>query len=80
MRTKIQKWGNSLGLRIPKSFAEEAHLHAGSPVDLSMDYGRLIVRRLRIPPYRLEDLLSKVTKANLHEEVPTSEAVGREAW
>jgi len=80
MRTKIQKWGNSLGLRIPKSFAEEAQLHAGSTVDLSMDDGRLIVRRLRIPPYRLEDLLSKVTKANLHEEVPTREAVGREAW
>ena len=80
MRTKIQKWGNSLGLRIPKSFAEEAHIHAGSPVDLSMDDGRLIVRRLRVPPYRLEDLLSKVTKDNLHEEVATSEAVGREAW
>ena len=80
MRTKIQKWGNSLGLRIPKSFAEEAQLHAGSPVDLSMDDGRLIVRRLRVPSYRLEDLLSKVTKDNLHEEVATSEAVGREAW
>ena len=80
MRTKIQKWGNSLGLRIPKSFAEEAHIHAGSTVDLSMDDGRLIVRRWRIPPYRLEDLLSKVTKDNLHEEVATSEAVGREAW
>lgn len=80
MRTKIQKWGNSLGLRIPKSFAEEAQLHVGSPVDLSRDDGRLIVRRLRVPPYRLEDLLSKVTKDNLHEGVPTSEAVGREAW
>ena len=80
MRTKIQKWGNSLGLRIPKSFAEEAQLHAGSAVDLSMDDGRLIVRRWRVPPYRLEDLLSKVTKDNLHKEVPTREAVGREAW
>ncbi len=80
MRTKIQKWGNSLGLRIPKSFAEEAHIHAGSTVDLSMDDGRLIVRRSRVPAYRLEDLLSKVTKDNLHEEVPTNEAVGREAW
>jgi antitoxin MazE len=80
MRTKIQKWGNSLGLRIPKSFAEEAQIHAGSTVDLSMDDGRLVVRRLRVPPYRLEDLLSKVTKDNLHEEVPTGGAVGREAW
>ncbi len=80
MRTKIQKWGNSLGLRIPKSFAEEAQLHADSAVDLSMDDDRLIVRRVRVPAYRLEDLLSKVTKANLHEEVQTGEAVGREAW
>ena len=37
MRTRIQKWGNSLGLRIPKSFAEEAGVEAGSDVDLSIE-------------------------------------------
>ena len=37
MQTKVQKWGNSLGLRIPKSFAEQAGVEAGSEVDLSVE-------------------------------------------
>ena len=47
MRTKIQKWGNSLGLRIPKSFAEEVRVEAGSTVDITVDRGRLIIRLAR---------------------------------
>ena len=45
MQTKVQKWGNSLGLRIPKSFAEQAGVEAGSEVDLSVEDGELIVRQ-----------------------------------
>ena len=80
MLTKIQKWGNSLGLRIPKSFADETQIQAGSTVDISLDNGRLTVRPVRSPSYRLEELLSGVTRDNLHEEVATGDAVGREAW
>lgn len=80
MLTKIQKWGNSLGLRIPKSFAEQTGVKAGSTVDISIDNGRLVVRSVRARPYRLEDLLSGVKKANLHDEISTGEAVGREAF
>lgn len=80
MRTKIQKWGNSLGLRIPKSFAEEVRVEAGSTVDITVDRGRLIIRVARFPAYRLEELVSGITKTNLHEEIPTGDATGREAW
>jgi antitoxin MazE len=41
MQTKIQKWGNSLGLRIPRSFAAEAQVKEGAAVDLSVEDGRL---------------------------------------
>ena len=37
MQTKIQKWGNSLAIRIPKAFVKEAHVAYGTPVDLSVD-------------------------------------------
>ncbi len=80
MLTKIQKWGNSLGLRIPKSFADETQVRAGSTVDISLDNGQLTIRPVRSPSYRLEELLSGVTRDNLHEEVATGDAVGREAW
>ena len=80
MQTRIQKWGNSLGLRIPKSFAAEAQVEAGSPVDISVDDGQLIVRPIRRRRYVLADLLEAVNEENVHREVETGEAVGREAW
>ena len=80
MQTKIQKWGNSLGLRIPKSFAKQAGVEAGSDVDLSIEGSDLVVRSKRRSRYRLQSLLKGVTVKNLHKEVDTGARVGREAW
>ncbi len=80
MQTKIQKWGNSLGLRIPKSFAEQAGFAAGSEVDLSVKDGGLIVRPAQRRKYRLQELLRGVSPKNLHEEVDNGAPVGREVW
>ena len=80
MQTKIQKWGNSLGVRIPRSFATEARVDAGSTVDISLENGGLRIRPVRRRRYALGELLSKVTPRNLHEEVATRAPVGREAW
>lgn len=80
METKIQKWGNSLGLRIPRSFAAEAQVGEGAIVDLSVEAGRLLVRPLRVRRYALTTLLRKISPRHLHREVSTGRAVGREAW
>jgi len=80
VQTKIQKWGNSLGLRIPRSFAHEAQVEAGAAVDLSVENGRLLIRPLRVRKYSLNVLLRKITRRNLHGEVSTGRAVGRESW
>ncbi len=80
MKTKVQKWGNSLGLRIPRSFAAEAQVEAGTIVNISVENGGLLIRRVHQRRYSLSDLLKKVTSRNLHGEVETGEAVGREAW
>ena len=80
MRTQIQKWGNSLALRIPKSFATESHIEAGSVVDLSITEGKLIVIPVSEPTYKLDELLAGVTKENLHVEVDTGIPIGKEVW
>ena len=80
MRVQIQKWGNSLALRIPKPFAEDAGVREGTMVQLSVSEGRLVAAPLRACKPRLKDLLAGITKANLHEEVKTGLPVGREAW
>ena len=80
MNTRIQKWGNSLGLRIPKSFAAEAGVAEGSEVDLTVEEGRLLVTPLRQRKYDLSDLLREVKPDNLHKPIDSGGPVGREAW
>ena len=80
MRVRVQKWGNSLALRIPKSFATETALDPGAEVDLSIEDGRLVVTPLQSPPYSLDELLSRVTPSSLHAETETGSAIGAEVW
>ena len=67
-------------MRIPRSFAAEAQVEEGAAVDLSVVSGTLVVRPLRVRKYSLNGLLRKVNRRNLHGEVSTGRAVGREAW
>lgn len=78
MKVQIQKWGNSLALRIPKSFAIESRIEQGSLVDVSLDNGKIIVQPQTEREYTLEELLAGVTKANLHGEVNFGPPVGKE--
>jgi len=80
MRTKIVKWGNSLGLRIPKSFAEEVRVAEGSIVDLSMDDGNLVIKVTQTDDIDLENLLDGITDENIHREIGTGNSVGGEIW
>jgi len=80
MRTHIQKWGNSLAIRIPKSFAAESSIEEGSLVDLSITDGRLIIDPVSEPEYTLDELLAGITRENIHAEVQTGEPTGKESW
>lgn len=80
MRVQVQKWGNSLALRIPKPFAEDAEVKAGSVVELTVSEGKLVATPIRKKKTTLKQLLAKVSKANLHGEVDWGPPVGRESW
>ena len=80
MKTRVQKWGNSLALRIPKSFANEVGIHRETPVEISLADGKLVITPIAKPKLILKQLLAKVTKGNLHHEVDTGTAVGNETW
>lgn len=80
MKAKVQKWGHSLALRIPKSFAAEASLEPNSEVDLSLVRGKLVITPIVETDYSLEQLLEGVTEENIHAEVDTGVSVGNEAW
>jgi len=80
MRTNIQKWGNSLALRIPKPLAEQAHITQGSLVEIKIVDDVLHVEPIVPQDYTLEALLEAITEENLHQEVDTGHAQGKELW
>ena len=80
MKTKMQKWGNSLAIRITKAFATEVGLKEDSEVDVSLKSGKLVVVPVEKPGLTLKALVAKITEENVHREVDTGPATGREAW
>ncbi len=80
MKSNIQKWGNSLAIRIPKSFADEIHLVQGSQIDITLNKDKLQITPIKEKQFTLKQLLSGVTKDNLHREIDTGSPVGKEIW
>lgn len=77
MQTVVQKWGNSLGIRIPAVYAREFDLRNGSTVDIIESDGSLVI----VPRKQtLGDLLSQVTEENMHSSVESGTSLGKEEW
>ncbi len=80
MLTKVEKWGNSLALRIPKALALNAQLDNDSLVEIALVEGQIIITPVLARSWTLDELLAGITKTNLHHEIATGAAVGHEAW
>jgi antitoxin MazE len=82
MHTKIQKWGNSQGLRLPKSLLTDAQLRVGDEVDISVKDGIMIVtpaKKIR-GKHSLKDLIARIPESYQAREVGWGDPVGREDW
>lgn len=80
METRVQKWGDSLAVCIPKPLAIKVGLKHNSQVELSLMDGKLVIAPVVEPTLNLESLLAQVTEDNMHREVDTGPAMGIEAW
>jgi antitoxin MazE len=80
MKTRVQKWGNSLALRIPKSFAVEAGLRANGAVELSLVEGALVVQSVTPQPLSLDELMRGITDDNIPSDWDTGPVLGKEVW
>ena len=78
MRVQISKWGNSLGLRLPRSLAHQLGISEGQKVNVIAEGARLIVEPVA-PIYRLEDLLANVTPESMRDAFDWGDDAGREA-
>ena len=80
MIMKIHKWGNSLGLRIPRFLAKQAGIEEGTDIDISFEDDRIVIRRSRPVRYELREMVSLIKESNLHDEIETGEPEGGEVW
>ncbi len=77
MEKRLQKWGNSLGLRIPIEVIKQLKLHQGSPVTVEVENGKIIIQT---PKYNLNEMLEGINSKNLHHEMFDDEFRGKEEW
>jgi len=78
-KTRVARWGTSLGIRIPKPLQEAAHLEPGDQVELELDDGAIVVRRANGKP-RLKDMVKAITPENRHAETDWGTVRGKEIW
>lgn len=77
MKAAIQKWGNSLGFRIPALWAKENGIQNGSEVEMIIESNKITI----LPSKKtLEEMVESITDENLHSEIASGNAVGKEEW
>ncbi len=80
MRIKIQKWGNSLALRIPKAFAFQSKIREDEYVNLTLEDNKIVIEPVEEKKYSLKELVSGIKKSNLHREIDFGDQAGNEHW
>jgi antitoxin MazE len=82
MLARIQKWGNSQGIRLGRKLLEDAELLVGDEVDVSLEDGVIVIRPVKKVRgrHRLEELVARIPEDYRAEEVDWGEPIGKEAW
>ena len=78
METKIQKWGNSLAVRLPKAFTEQTGIENGSDVRILIEDDKIVLVPIKTRDTLLESMLDKIDETTLHNKIDFGEPVGRE--
>ena len=77
MQTAITKWGNSLAIRLPKTFTEQIGINEKNKIEIIIEKDKIILQK---PRQNLKTLLSKINKDNIHKEINTGKITGKEIW
>ncbi|MDP2886710.1 MAG: AbrB/MazE/SpoVT family DNA-binding domain-containing protein [Ignavibacteria bacterium] len=80
METRVQKWGNSLAVRLSKHVVRESNIREGTTVAIGVDEGKIILEVKGKKQYSLRKLLARVKRTNIHREFESGPPVGKEIW
>ena len=78
MTVRVQRWGNSLGVRIPREIAKKSAIREGAELEMSVSRGQVVLRPLKVPSLR--QLLAQVKPENRPELADWGRPVGKEIW
>ena len=79
MNTSVQKWGNSLGVRIPNILVKELQISDGTPIEMKKTGNGILIQPIQ-PKKKLKSMLKLVTDENRPEEISFGKPVGKEVW
>lgn len=80
MVTKIQKWGNSQGLRLAKHVLENARIALGDDVEVIVGEEQITIKKVVRPKYDLAEMVTRMPRDYQTQEVSFGKPVGREEW
>ena len=80
MVSKVQRWGNSQGVRLPKNVLNLAHIAVGDEVEIIVDDQQILVKKVISGKYNLAELVSRIPKGYKAREVNFGRPVGKEDW
>jgi len=80
MRAVVKKWGNSAAVRIPAAIMKAAQLNVDEVVEVREQSGRVVIEPVKNKQYQLVDLLKRITRHNIHDEIDFKGPIGKEVW
>ena len=81
MIAKVQKWGNSLAVRIPSALAKNSHVQEGTDLEITSENDSIVLRKAKSTrKYSLKELADRITPENIHSETDWGNSVGRERF
>lgn len=80
MKVKLQKWGNSMGIRIPNLLLKEFDLKLNDELKLTYDDDKIIITKSKNKQISLAELFKNYKGKNLAKDFEWDESVGKEIW
>lgn len=80
MEVRLQKWGNSLGIRIPSNILKSLNIKANDLLSIKEEEQKIVISVCKNKKISLEERFKEYNGQNLSKEFSWDEAKGRELW
>ena len=80
MEARIQKWGNSLGIRIPSNILKSLNIKTNDILNIELDDNKIVISVPQKKKISLEERFKEYNGENLAKNFSWDESVGKEIW